>query len=303
MVFNPDNDIPDLSGKVVLVTGGNIGLGRETVLQISKHNPAHIYLAARSKAKAESAIAEIDAEAPNHAPISFLELDLSSFESVKQAASTLNAASDRLDILINNAGIMGTPPGTTKEGYEMQFGTNHMGHALLTKLLLPKLQQTATKASGSDVRVVTLASDGYKMAPSLPYPLDKLKTEMADYRTLGKYGLSKLANIHYTQELAKHNPDIKCIVVHPGAVSTNLSSSMTTQWPILKFPLMLLQALVLNTVQTGSRNQLWAAVSPEAKSGSYYIPVGKESHNAVIDDSQAAQDLWEWTENELKSHM
>lgn len=260
-------------------------------------------MAARSKAKAESAIAEIDTEAPNHAPISFLELDLSSFESVKQAASTFNAASDRLDILINNAGIMATPPGTTKDGYEVQFGTNHMGHALLTKLLLPKLQQTATKIPGSDVRVVILASDGYKLSSSMPYPLDKVKGEMTEYRTLGKYGLSKLANIHYTQELAKHNPDIKCVVVHPGAVSTNLSTPITTQWPLLRYPLMVLQRFVLNTVQTGARNQLWAAFSPEAKSGSYYIPVGKENHGGVLDDSKSAQELWEWTENELKAHV
>src|SRR5690348_16871052 len=104
---------------------GNVGLGRETVRQLAKHNPAHIYLAARSKAKAETTIQELKLENTKASPISFIELDLSSFESIKKAASTVNTSSERLDLLINNAGIMCTPPGTTAEGYELQFGTNH----------------------------------------------------------------------------------------------------------------------------------------------------------------------------------
>ncbi|KAH6984286.1 hypothetical protein BKA56DRAFT_614035 [Ilyonectria sp. MPI-CAGE-AT-0026] len=141
--FNPDKDIPNLSGKVILVTGGNNGLGKETVLQLSKHEPAHIFLAARSEAKALPAIEEMCKAVPDAAPITFIPLDLASFDSIKQAAASFKAQSSQLHVLINNAGIMGTPAGTTKEGYEVQFGTNYVGHALLTKLLLPMLDKNA----------------------------------------------------------------------------------------------------------------------------------------------------------------
>ena len=171
MKFNPEKDIPDLAGRVIFVTGGNTGLGKETVLQLAKHRPAHIYLAARSKERAEQAMKEIRERAPDAAdvPISFVELDVASFASVQRAAAAFHAAQPdgRLHVLINNAGIMATPPGTTAEGYELQFGTNHMGHALLTRLLLPALRRTA--AAEGDVRVVNLSSVAEKMAAKPPY--------------------------------------------------------------------------------------------------------------------------------------
>ncbi|KAK4694543.1 hypothetical protein P7C71_g3055, partial [Lecanoromycetidae sp. Uapishka_2] len=148
--FNADSDIPDLSGKTILVTGNN-GIGEASCRQFAKHN-AHVYLAARTPSKAESAIAEIKKETPD-ANITFLELDLASLASVKRTAETFNASSDRLDVLLNNAGVMALPASTTKDGYEIQFGTNHVGHALFTKLLMPTLQRTAEE-KGSDVRIV-----------------------------------------------------------------------------------------------------------------------------------------------------
>lgn len=205
--FNPDKDIPDLEGKVVLVTGGNIGLGRESVYQLAKHNP-QIFLAARDKAKADATIADIKKELPN-AKITFLELDLASFASVKKAADTFEASSKRLDILMNNAGIMACPAGLTKEGYEIQFGTNHMGHALLSKLLLPTLQRTA-KEPGSDVRIINLSSWGNNFAPKGGLIFDAMKTDMQSYTTFSRYGQSKLANILFNRELAKRYPSIKC---------------------------------------------------------------------------------------------
>jgi NAD(P)-dependent dehydrogenase (short-subunit alcohol dehydrogenase family) len=132
------------------------------VYQLSKHKPARIYLAARSKAKAEQAIDDITRFAPDHAPISFLELDLTSFESIKSAAKSFIASNDRLDILVNNAGIMACPAGLT---YEIQFGTNHVGHALLTKLLLPVLQRTAEYQPTGSVRIVNVSSGSESFAP------------------------------------------------------------------------------------------------------------------------------------------
>ncbi|KEF58825.1 uncharacterized protein A1O9_03668 [Exophiala aquamarina CBS 119918] len=300
MRFVPDQDIPDLSGRVVLVTGANIGLGRETVRQVAKHTPAHIFLAARTRSKAETTIEELKRENASAAPISFLELDLASFESIKKAASTFNSSSERLDLLINNAGIMCTPVGTTAEGYELQFGTNHVGHALLTRLLLPKLKQTATAHPEVDVRIVNVSSGGHMMAPTDVYPLADLKGELGIYSTLTRYGLSKLANIHFTQELARHNPAIKCVAIHPGLVNTNLTSGWLAFHPWFVHPINLVGWLIGQSVEKGVLNQLWAAFSPEAKSGAYYFPVGELRHDGKVDNHKAAQELWKWTEEQLE---
>jgi len=301
MSFNPDKDIPDLSGKVILVTGGNIGLGKESIYQLSKHNPAHIYLAARTKAKADAAIAELKAQVPS-ANISFLELDLASFASIRQAASTFNAASDRLDILMNNAGIMACPPGLTKEGYEIQFGTNHMGHALLTKLLLPKLKATA-KEPNSDVRIVNLSSGAHNWAPKTGYSLAHNKTDLASTSTWARYSLSKLANIHFNRELARRNPDIKCVAVHPGGVHTNLTSGPQATYPLLAGLIGFVAKWVTVSVQKGAWNQLWAATSKDAKTGTYYCPVGLEGMDSrLAKDEKLCKELWEWTEKELEGH-
>ena len=126
--FPPDNDIRDLDQRVILVTGGNTGLGREAVHQLAKHNPSHVYLAARTPTKGEAAVAEIKEAAPS-AQISFLPLDLASFKSVYSAVQIFTSKSKRLDILMNNAGIMATPAGTTEEGYEIQVSPTPLTHS------------------------------------------------------------------------------------------------------------------------------------------------------------------------------
>ncbi|KAM5343307.1 hypothetical protein ACJ41O_014273 [Fusarium nematophilum] len=303
--FNPDKDIPDLSGRVILVTGGNIGLGKETVLQLGKHNAAHIFLAARSEAKALQAIKEIRQAVPDVAKITFLHLDLTSFDSIKQAVASFESQSTMLHLLINNAGIMATPAGTTQDGYEVQFGTNHMGHALLTKLLLPTLKKTAAATTPPQgVRVVTLASSAETMAPATDtYNFDKLKTDMAAISTITRYGISKIANIHYAREFARHNPDILSVSVHPGVVNTNLTSGPAASWPILRLFLPLFSPFITN-VATGTKNQLWAAVSPDVKSGEFYYPVGTLGKGSKLSkDNALAEELWNWTEMELEGHI
>ncbi|KAH7376656.1 retinol dehydrogenase [Plectosphaerella cucumerina] len=302
--FNPDSDIPDLSGKVVLVTGGNIGLGKETVLQLSKHNPAHIFLAARTESKATEAIKEIQAAVPNAAKITFLQLDLMSFDSIKKAAASFLSQSSQLHLLINNAGIMATPPGTTKEGYEEQFGTNHMGHALLTKLLLPTLKATAANAPPQSVRVVVLSSLVEKYAtPAATYDFAKLKTNWADLSTSTRYAVSKIANIHYASELARRNPELRVVSVHPGVVNTNLMSGPAKTYPWMR-PLRPIIGFFLTSVPEGTKNQLWAAVSPDAKSGEFYYPVGLANKGSDLSkNSKLALELWDWTEKELAAHL
>ncbi|RYP51313.1 hypothetical protein DL768_003317 [Monosporascus sp. mg162] len=302
--FNPNRDIPDLSGKVILVTGGNVGLGKETILQLSKHNPAHIFLAARTKSKALAAIEDIRNAVPGAAPITYLNLDLTSFDSIKKAVTEFHAQSQQLHILINNAGILATPAGTTNEGYEIQFGTNHMGHALLTKLLLPTLEKTAAATTPpQDVRIINVASSEETRSPATnTYDFNKLKTDMASTSILVRYGISKLANIHHARALSRRHPDIRSISVHPGFVNTDLKNGMGTIWPLIN-PLLPLIGVFSTNVSSGTKNQLWAAVSPDAKSGEFYFPVGVTGKGSKQSCDKALEDaLWDWTEKELEGH-
>ncbi|KAF7547593.1 hypothetical protein G7Z17_g7635 [Cylindrodendrum hubeiense] len=289
-------DIPDLHGQVILVTGGNAGLGLETIRQLAKHNPARIYLAARSKAKAEAAITELQESNPS-APISFLQLDLSSFSSVKAAAETFKRSESRLDILINNAGIMMMPEGLTESGYEIQFGTNVMGPALFTQLLLPLVQETAK--INPETRIVSLGSSSEKLAPSDIYPFDELKTTMSHRSTISRYCISKIADVHYTYALAERYKDIKILCVDPGMVSTNLFHNSAGFF--LKPFVNMAFGIFSSPVEKGALSQIWAAVSPDAKSAEYYSPVGVPGKGSDMSRNRDVQEkLWQWIQNELQ---
>ncbi|KAK2057331.1 short chain dehydrogenase [Colletotrichum caudatum] len=302
--FHPDAEIPDLAGRVVLVTGGNSGLGLETVRQIAKHNPAHIYLAARSKDKAEAAIEALRKENPGAAPVSHLPLDLASFASVKAAAKQFAAASDRLDLLVNNAGIMHTPEGLTEDGYEVQFGTNHMGHALLTQLLLPTLRRTAAEKN-PDVRVVFLSSAAEGWAPGDTYRFDRLRTTMPETASRFRYGISKVANVHYAAALAERAPEIRVVCVHPGVVDTNLAEPLISNTNVVFGTLIWAGTkIVAVSPQKGALNQLWASFHPDAKTGVFYFPVGVQGKGTRLSqDREKREQLWKWTEDELRSHL
>ncbi|RAK95161.1 oxidoreductase, short-chain dehydrogenase/reductase family [Aspergillus ibericus CBS 121593] len=302
MGFRSDRDIPDLTGKTILVTGGNIGLGKACVLEYARHHPDHIWLAARNLTKAQAAADEIKEQVPD-APIRLLELDLTSFDSIKRAAQEFAGSSQRLDILMLNAGIMASPPGLTQDGYEIQFGTNHMGHALLTKLLLPILEQTA-HANG-DARVVSLSSDGHSLAPPGGFQFDTIKTSGDSLSALARYGQSKLANILWIRQLAVEYPALTTASIHPGVVSTNLLSGATDAPCIARVSLHAANSMgLLSTVEKGIRNQLWASVSPEVKSGEYYTPVGVSGKGKAIGrDMTLARKLWDWTDDELNRFL
>ena len=313
--FSADK-IPSLTGKVCVVTGGNATLGLECVRQFAKHGAARVYLAARSRAKYDKAIESLKSDVPLDAiaNIKFLELDLASFTSIKAAAEAVLRDSDRLDILMNNAGVMALPPGFTKEGYETQFGTNHLGHALFTKLLMPLLLRTAGEnGEAADVRIVNLTSGGEMGAPrGKGIVFSDLKTEMGDYHSYTRYGQSKLANILFTRELAQRYPNILSVAPHPGRVKTQLldhrqnDGSWTTclQGVFDKF------ARVFD-VGTGALSQLWAATERGmdekgkrlVKSGQYYWPVGVEQQGTKLcRDESLARRLWDWQEEEFKEH-
>lgn len=293
-------DIPDLTDQIIIVTGGNVGLGLETIRQLGAHNPAQIYLAARSQEKAEAAITQLQEENPNISPLSFLKLDLASFNSVKAAAADFTSKESRLDILVNNAGIMMTAPGLTEEGYEVQFGTNVMGPALFTQLLLPTVRETVKL--NPQARVVMLASAAHARAPNNVYKFDELKTPAENWHTTERYTTSKLADIHYAKALAEREKEVKIIPVHPGMVATNLHHASTGFFlrPFLNTAI----SLFATPVEKGALSQVWAAVNPEAESGQYYGPVAKaEAGSKLCQDRGLQEEVFKWIQSELEGHV
>lgn len=240
------------------------------------------------------------------APIKTLELDLSSFDSIVKAARRVLAESGgRLDILMLNAGVMMSPTGVTEQGYEVQFGINHMGHALLTKLLRPLLVSTARRA-GADVRVVVLTSNGHAWSVPGGVAFDEVKSEMGEVYSPLKYGQSKLANLLWARDMAKRfaGEGIKVVSVHPGRVATNIAGSIEG-WNFLTRVLVPVVnwSWLVTSVENGARNQLWAATAKreEVVDGEYYLPVGVVGGKTKFNkDGELARKLWEWTERELE---
>jgi len=299
--FNPDEEVPDLSGKVILVTGGTAGLGFESILQLIRHNPDAIFFTGRNASSAAKVISSAREANPN-VDVKFLECDFTSLQTVRAAAESFLASAPRLDILMCNAGIMAVPAALTKDGYQIQFGTNHMAHALLVKLLLPIMQKTAA-GGDKDVRIVLNTSLGYKLAPKGGIVFDKLKTDGSNFGTGSDwtcYGQSKLANVLHCVELARRYPDIKAVVIHPGVVNTGLVSDL----PFVKrFIVWITTPGGLLTPQEGAHNQVWAATMPDVKTGAYYEPVGKlGARSEYSNDTKLAQRLWDWTESELDAY-
>jgi NAD(P)-dependent dehydrogenase (short-subunit alcohol dehydrogenase family) len=281
---------------------GNAGLGKETIRQLLQHDPAHIFLAARSEQKAKAALDELKASAPDgNTTLTWLPLDLSSTTSVRDAAATFKAQSHRLDILILNAGVMSLPPGETDLGHEIQLGTNHTGHFLLTTLLLSTLLRTAEEEPDSDVRVVSLSSIGHNLAPSFDTILDQEKLKRCN--THARYGASKVANILFAAELARRYPSITSVSVHPGLIATDLYGPIGKRNPVAALGSRVLGA-VGTQVDAGARNQLWAAAGAtkdELVNGGYYVPVGIcKGFNRYVRSEEMGRELWEWSEREVR---
>ncbi|KXJ88149.1 hypothetical protein Micbo1qcDRAFT_166793 [Microdochium bolleyi] len=298
VAFDPKVDIPSLKDKVILVTGGSSGLGAQSILEFARHEPREIWLGARSATKAQATIDDIKAKVPS-ATIKFVQMELASFASVRTAAKTVLDGTDRLDILLLNAGIMAVPVRVTDDGYEIQFGTNHMGHALLTKLLQPLLLKTAEQHGG--VRVVALSSSSHSFAPTKGIDFDAVKTSHDSVNTGVRYGQSKLANILFVKELARRYPQYTVAAVHPGAVLTNLGAAMQENSWLIRAIVPIL-SLFVSDVQSGAKGPLWASTSKDVVSGTYYVPVGVTGAGKPLSNDMAlAKKLWEWTERELEA--
>jgi retinol dehydrogenase-12 len=299
--FNAAKDIPSLAGKVILITGGNAGVGKQTALDLCKHNPSQIWVASRTAATGNSTVDEIQKAAPG-VTARFLELDLSSFDSIKKAASTVLASVPRLDIAILNAGVMGGAPAVTKDGYERIFGTNHVGHALLLRLLTPLLTKSSSNPAGSDVRVVIVSSRGHAFGPKAGILFDTLKTATSSVNIMDRYCQSKMANLVYARSMAKHFPQFTTVSVNPGDINTGLyqGGGLGLKMNILTTVLL---PFISSSVEDGAKNSLWAATSKEVKSGEYYEPVGASGKgSSKSQDDALAEQLWKWTEEELQGH-
>jgi NAD(P)-dependent dehydrogenase (short-subunit alcohol dehydrogenase family) len=268
-----------------------------------EHNPKKIFIAARSADKALKTIEELREKKPD-APLEFLQCDLASLDSVQECARQFLSKSDRLDILLCNAGVMALPAGQTKEGYEMQFGTNHVGHALLLKHLLPLMDRTGQEP-GADVRLVILSSMGHAMPVKGGIQFENVKSDMQSTSTWARYGQSKLANVLYAKAIAKRYPNIMTVSIHPGVVQTELATPFMGQYKIVSLLYNALVGTFAVNVQTGALNQLWAATAPreEMKTGEYYCPVGLEGSGSAWTKSEELEEkLWEWTQKELEPY-
>ncbi|TLD33722.1 hypothetical protein PspLS_01638 [Pyricularia sp. CBS 133598] len=310
--FDLAKDMPSQAGRIAFVTGGNGGLGSETVMQLAKAGMERIFIGARNEEKALKAIKEISSQISSKTTLTFVQMDLTSFDSISRAADQVMSQTDRLHLLFNNAGVVGTPPGLTRDGYETQWGTNHMGHSLFTRLLLPLLEKTA-EGGRVDVRVINVSSvserlcfwhgcgdlEGFKK-PGLAPPVWFMGPFWG-------YAASKLANVLHARMLAHKHPSIKAVAVHPGGVRTPITGTFTQEAPFIGgYVMPFIAALIFVDVSEGVKNQLWAAVSDQSVSGEYYSPVGRPnfgSGSGSTKGMEEAERVWEWTERELDAYL
>lgn len=271
---------------------------------LAAHNPACIYLCARTISTAEQVVATVHQKHPK-ANVQILPLDLNSFESIRSCFASFDEKSDRLDLLFLNAGVSGTTPSLTQEGYESQFGINFVGHALFLQLLMPKLLHTQHASPFSDVRIMFTSSiGGHHVAPETGLVLDQMKTNGASIAPLTRYGHSKLAQMLFARKLAQLYPDITSTSHHPGTVKTDIWGKATDA----KFIVTLFAPLVWLTglsADKGAETGLWCAVADRKmmENGRYYEPVGQpRDRTAYQSDQTLTEELWEWTDRELKSH-
>jgi len=277
--------IPDLTGNVIIVTGANSGIGYEAALELARKG-GHTILACRSIDKAQTALSQIQAQVPN-ASVEIMQLDLASQASIRAFAAAFNARYDRLDRLINNAGIMMVPYGTTDDGFERQFGTNHLGHFALTGLLIDRILATP------GARVVNISSGAHRMGSmdfdNLMYAGGK------GYAPGQAYGRSKLANLLFTYELQRRfeaiGADARATAAHPGGSNTNLANHMEDRLLFrLARPLL---AIIMQSAAMGALPTLRAAADPQAVGGAYFGPGGfseMRGYPVIVESSAAAHD-------------
>lgn len=298
MGFNPSNDIPSLAGKVILITGGK-GIGGATVKLLAPHNPSRIYICARSRTSAEDLIRDLSQSHPS-VQILFLPLDLASLASVKSCAEEFLKNNERLDLLFLNSGISTTAPKLTEDGYQEQFGVNHLGHALLTQLLVPTMLRTAREQPEADVRIMVTSSTAHRDVWSKGFDPDGVRDADAYGSAIQRYGHSKLANVLLARALAARYPLVTTTAYHPGVVKTEIWRKDEGNPWIMAF-MRPFVAVLGRSVEEGAWTGLFLATQNGVESGAYYEPVGvKKVGSKASRDQSEVKKCWEWTEEELR---
>jgi NAD(P)-dependent dehydrogenase (short-subunit alcohol dehydrogenase family) len=273
----------DLAGKYVVITGANTGIGRATAEDLAARG-ARVTIAGRSEERTRPVVDAIKAAGGD---ATFIPLDLGDLASVRACGEKLAAEKAPLDILINNAGLAGTR-GATKDGFEIAFGTNHVGHFLLTLMLLPRLRA----AKGS--RIVNVASKAHYSAKGIDW--DAVRAPTKSRTALSEYAVSKLANVLFTKELARRLGDSgpRAYSLHPGVVASDV-------WREVPWPFRSIMKLGMISNEQGAQTTLYCATSPdvEEQSGRYYDKCREKRPGALADDEALARTLWEksvqWT--------
>lgn len=269
---------------VCVVTGANVGVGLETARGLAERG-ATVVLACRNRAKAEAAAQDIRATTGSEA-VEIVDLDLASLASVRAAATEILARHDRLDVLVNNAGLILSARSETADGFETQLGVNHLGHFLLTNLLLDRLRASAP------ARVVSLSSAGHKLSRGLDF--DDLMYTRRRYWDMAVYCDSKLANVLFTRELARRleGTGVVCHAVHPGVVRSSFSADGDTSG-LFKWGAKLTSWAYLSPAK-GARTSLHVATSEDAgtTTGDYWARSRRKTPSRKARDAAAAQRLW-----------
>ena len=277
--MNKDFDFP---GQVALITGGNVGIGRVTAIELAKRG-FQVVIAGRSLERTQPVLDHITSLSVDK-PALFLPLDLASLASVRACAQMFTQLNLPLHLLINNAGVAGLR-GLTQDGFEMTFGINHLGHFLLTQLLLPNLQ------SSGPSRVVTVSSRAHKRTAGIDW--DALRRPTSSWTGINEYAVSKLANLLFSAELAKRvqGTSVSTYSLHPGVVDTEIWRAL----PDWARPLLRLRGFL--TPEQGALTTLHCALhAPQQESGLYYSDSQPKQPAALGQNSELAAELWKRSE-------
>uniref|UniRef100_A0A3P8SQJ2 Retinol dehydrogenase 12, like n=1 Tax=Amphiprion percula TaxID=161767 RepID=A0A3P8SQJ2_AMPPE len=270
-----------LNGKTVLITGANTGIGKETAKDLAKRG-AKIIIACRDMEKAQEALTEI-IETSGNDNVKCMKLDLSDTKSIREFAEAFNRDEPKLNILINNAGVMVCPYGKTADGFETQIGVNHFGHFLLTHMLLDLIKRSAP------ARIITVSSMAHSWGS---INLEDINSEKS-YDKSKAYSQSKLANVLFSRSLAKRleGTDVTTYSLHPGVVQTDLWRHLTGPQ---QFIMKIAKPFTKNSVQ-GAQTTIYCAVEPSLanETGHYYSDCTRTSCSSAGKDDDVAQKLWE----------
>ena len=277
-----DSLAPDISGRVALVTGANTGIGLVTARELARRG-AHVFLACRSASHAQAALDAIRAASGNQ-KVEALALDLGDFASVRQCANAFLARGLPLHLLVNNAGLAGSR-GFTASGFELAFGVNHMGHFLLTQLLLERLKASAP------ARIVTVASRAHTRTDGIDW--NALRQPTRTRTAIHEYAVSKLANVWFSAELGRRlaGSGVTTYALHPGVVASDV-------WRSVPWPFRSLIKLRMISTEEGAKTSLYCATAPQCagESGLYYDKCRVRPASSLGQDTALARELWQRSE-------